>query len=128
MFMDTLLAVTKKCWERLHKIGLENSVFKYIVNDNIFKSSLDIFNPKLWIPDVVPCESPISPYKSETFYVCQSQQNCQLLTEDGGCCKYCCKYPSKFDKQNYINISMNNEKNGSYVSNSTYLHNKKNFI
>ena len=108
MFMDIPLKVTQQCWERLHKLGLENSVFNYNGNENIFKSSLDIFDPKRWILRVVPGEAPISPYKSETFCVYQSQQNCQLLTEAGGCRKYCCKYLAKIDKQNYINISMDN--------------------
>ena len=92
-------------------------------NENIFKSSLNIFNTKHCIPAIVHVEDPISPYKSETFCVYQSQQNCQLLTEAGGCYKYFCKYPAKIDKQNYINILMDNKKKGSYASNSTYLHN-----
>ena len=125
MFMDIPLTVTQKCWKSLHKLGLENSVFNDNVNENVFKSSLDIFNPKRWISDVVPGEAPISPYKSETFCVFQSQQNCQLLTEAGGCCKYFCKYLAKINKQNYINILMDNKKKFSYASNSTYLHNTK---
>ena len=52
-------------------------------------------------------------------------KNCQLLTEAGGCCKYCCKYLAIIDKQNYINVSTDNENKGSYASNSTYLHNTK---
>ena len=44
MFMDITLTVTQQCWERLHKLGLENSVFNDNRNENIFKSSLDIFN------------------------------------------------------------------------------------
>ena len=85
--------------ERLHKLRLENSVFNDNVNENIFKSSLDIFNPKLCVPGVVTVKASISSYKSETFCVCQSQQNCQLLTEAGGGCKYCCKYISKIDEK-----------------------------
>ena len=47
------------------------------------------------------------------------------MNEARGCCKYCCKYLSKIDKQNCIKISMDNEKKGSYASNSTYIHNTK---
>ena len=71
-------------------------MFKYNGYENIFKSSLDIFNPKRWIPAVVPYKAPIYPYKSETFCVCQSQKSCQLLTEDGGFSKYLCKYVARW--------------------------------
>ena len=84
-------------------------------DDNIFNSSLYIFNPKRWITTVVPGKAPISLYESETVCVYQSQQNCQLLTEAGGCCKYFCKYLFKIDKQNYTNISMDNEKKVSHA-------------
>ena len=50
------------------------------------------------------------------------------MTEAGGCLKYLRKYLSKTDKQNYIRISIDNEKKGSYTSNSTYIHNKNDFI
>ena len=83
------MKVTQQCWERLHKLGLENCVFNDNGNENIFNSSLDIFNKKRCIPAIIPGEDPIYPYKSETFCVYQSQQNCQLLTEAGGCYKYC---------------------------------------
>ena len=55
----------------LHKLRLKNSVFNDNGNDNIFKSSLNLFNPKCWITDVFPGEAPISPYESETLCVCQ---------------------------------------------------------
>ena len=42
-------------------------------NDNMFKPSLDIFNPKRWILAVVPGKAPISTYESEEVYVCKSQ-------------------------------------------------------
>ena len=119
MFMDIPVTVTHQFWERFHKLGLENSMFNDNGNDNISKSSLDIFNPKRWITTVVPGKAPISLYESETVCVYQSQQNCQLLTEAGGCCKYFCKYLSKIDKQNCINILMDNGNKGSYESNST---------
>ena len=125
MFMDILLTFTQKCWERLHKLGLSNSVFNDNGNESIFKSSLDILNPKCWIPAVVPGKSTIYTCKNETFRVCQPQQNFQLLTEARGCCKHFCKYISKIDKQNYINILMNNEKKVLYASSSTYIRNKK---
>ena len=95
VFWDAVcLIITQKFWERLHKRGLENYLFNDNGNENIFKSSLDIFNPKCWIPDIFPGKSPISTETIETLYVCQSQQNCQLLTEVGGCCKYFCIYIS----------------------------------
>ena len=123
MFMDIPLKVVQQCWERLNKPGLTDYEFNDNGNENIFKSSLDIFILKRWIPAVVTGESLISLYKSETFYVFQSKINHQLLTEAGGCFKYCCEYLSKTDKQNYINISMDNENKGSYASNSTHIHN-----
>ena len=41
-------------------------------------SLLNIFNPNLWIPAVVPGKDPISPYESERVCVGQSQKivNC----------------------------------------------------
>ena len=59
MFMDIPLKVTQQCWESLHKIGLESSMLNDNGNDNIFKSSLDIFYPNRWIPAVVPGKAPI---------------------------------------------------------------------
>ena len=108
--MDIPLTATQKCWEMINKLGLEKYVLKYNENENIFKSSLDILNTKCWIPDVLTDKAPIYAYESETLCVCQYQQTCQLLTEARGCCKYCYQYLSKIDKQNYINISMDNEK------------------
>ena len=37
IFMDISLTVTQMFWERLHKLGLENSVFNDNGNENIFK-------------------------------------------------------------------------------------------
>ena len=34
--MDIHLTVTQQCWERLHKLRLENSVFNNNGNDNTF--------------------------------------------------------------------------------------------
>ena len=92
----------------VYKLGLANSVFNDNAHDNVFKSSLYIVNPKCCIPDVVTGEAPISPYESKIFCDFQYQQNCQLLTEAGVCCKYFCGYLAKIDKQNYINILMDN--------------------
>ena len=64
MYMDIPLTVTQQCWERLYTFRLANPVFNDNGNENIFKSSLYIFNPKLWIPAVVPGGTPISQYKS----------------------------------------------------------------
>ena len=92
---------------------------------NKFQSSLDYFHPKRWIPAISPGEGFVSPFEKETFAICQSMQNVQRLDQAGGCCKYACKYLAKIDKQNYITISINNEKKGTFESNSTYLHNTK---
>ena len=93
---------------------------------NVSKSSLGFFNPKRWVPAVVPGELPLSPFESQTFSICQSMQNCQRLDLAGGCCKYTCKYIAKIDKQNYVKISVNNsKKDGSIESKSTFLHNTK---
>ena len=54
MFMGVYLTVTQPCWEKLRKIGLENSVFNDNGSENVFKSSLDIFKTKRWISAVVP--------------------------------------------------------------------------
>ena len=104
MFMDIHLTVTQQFREGLHKPGLENSVLNDNGNENIFKSSIDIFNTKRWIPAIVPGEDPISPYENETFYVHQFQKKYQLLTEAGGCCKYFCNYLAIIYRKNYINI------------------------
>ena len=61
MFIDIPLEATQKCWEGLHEIGLGNSTFNDNGNDNIFKSLLNIFNPKIWIPDFFLGKSPIYP-------------------------------------------------------------------
>ena len=62
MFMDIPLTVTQQFLESLHKLGLEHSAFNDNGNENIFKSSLDIFNPKRWVSAVVLGEDSISPY------------------------------------------------------------------
>ena len=92
---------------------------------NKFKSSLDYFHPKRWIPAISPGEGFVSPFEKETFAICQSMQNVQRLDQAGGCCKYACKYLAKIDKQNYVVISMNKEKKGTIQTSSTYLHNTK---
>ena len=51
--MNIPLIATQQFWESLHKLGLSNSVFNGNGNENIPKSSLDIFNPKRWITAVV---------------------------------------------------------------------------
>ena len=125
MFMEMPINITQQCWECLSDLGLSNSIFDEHGKENKFKCSLEFFHPKRWIPAVVPGECLISPFESETFCTCQSQQNVQPLFDATGCCKYCCKYVAKIDEQNRIDISMNNQKKGSFASNSTYLHNTK---
>ena len=124
-FIDLPIQISDECWHRLHKIGVANSVFNEKKERNIFKSNIDFFHPKRWIPAVEPGATPMSPFESHTFCICQSMQNCQRLDQAGGCCKYCCKYLAKIDEQNFIKISMNKEKKGSIATYSTYLHNTK---
>ena len=109
-FADIPVQLSDECWSRLHKIGIANSVLNELGERNKFKSSLDYFHPKRWIPPVSPGEGYVSPYERETFAVCQSMQNVQRLDQAGGCCKYTLKYLTKVDKQNYISISLNKEK------------------
>jgi hypothetical protein len=123
MFMEIKLSISQQCWETLHHLGLASAIYDDNGNENIFKSSLDFLHPTRWVPPVVPGEAVISPFESETF-CCQLQQDCQRLTEAGGCCKYCCKYLNKVDKQNYLSMSMDQQNKGSYTSN-TYIHNTK---
>ena len=104
---------------------MANTILDNNGDRNKFKSSLDYFHAKRWIPPVAPGEGFISPYEKETFAVCQSMQNVQRLDQAGGCCKYTCKYIAKIDKQNYIKVSMNKKKKGALETNSTYLHNTK---
>ena len=89
--IDIPLTVTQKCWERLHKLRLANSMFDDNGNENIFNSSLNILNPRRWIPTLVPAKDPIYPYESETFCVCQSQPKYQLFIGAGLCYKYTIK-------------------------------------
>ena len=60
--MGITLIDTLQFWDRLHKCVLANSLFNDNGNENIFKSSLDILNPKRCIPAVVPGKAPIYPY------------------------------------------------------------------
>ena len=124
-FCDINIQISDECWSRLHQIGLANTILDNNGDRNKFKSSLDYFHAKRWIPPVAPGEGFISPYEKETFAVCQSMQNMQRLDQAGGCCKYTCKYIAKIDKQNYIKVSMNKKKKGALETNSTYLHNTK---
>ena len=71
--MDINLKVTQQFCEGLHKPRLANDVFNDNGNDNIFKSSLYIFNTKRCIPAVVPGKATIYPYERETFCFCQHQ-------------------------------------------------------
>ena len=50
-------------------------------------------------------------------------QNCQLLTKSCGCCKYCCKYITKIDEQNYFIIKTDKHRTGKLVTKSYFLHN-----
>ena len=126
-YYDLPMNISDECWNRLAAIGMANN----IINDetgerNIFQSTLDFFHQKRWVPSISAGENRISPVEQETFCICRSMQNCQRLTSSGGCCKYCCKYISKIDQQNYITVSMDpTKKDGSMVTKSYFLHNTK---
>ena len=124
-FIEIPVNISDECWTRLNKCGLANAVLDENGNRNKFKCSLEYFHPKRWIPAVVPGEKPISPFEPKTFCCCRSMQNCQHLNQAGGCCKYCCKYLVKVDKQNNVTISTNKDKRGTVATHSTYLHNTK---
>ena len=104
VFVDIPLTFTQQCWKIVHRRRFANYVFNDNRNDNIYNFALDNFNLNNCVPAVVFGETLIYPYKSETFCVCQSQQNCQLLTEAVVFCRYCCKCLAITDNQNYINI------------------------
>ena len=115
-----------ECWKRLAKCGLANEPIDEETGDrNLFQSSLKVFHPERWVPAIRIGEPSISPVESQTFAVCRSQQNFQKLTSAGGCSKYCCKYITKVDDQNYIVVSMDKKKKGNLVTQSTFLHNTK---
>ena len=124
-FIELPVHISDECWNTLFKIGVANPLLNEDGNRNTFKSSIDFFHPKRWVPAVVPGEPLTSPYESITFCICRSMQNCQRLDQAGGCCKYTCKYLGKIDKQNYVKISTSQEVKGEINTSSTYLHNTK---
>ena len=123
-FVDLPLHISEECWKRLSNIGLANEPFDEHGNQNQFKSRLEFFHPKRYVPPVNPNEDKMSPVDGYTFSCCRSMQNVQRLTAAGGCCKYCCKYIGKIDQQNYSVVSMSG-RDGKLVTKSNFLHNTK---
>ena len=99
-----------ECWKRSEKCKLANETINEETGDiNVFQSSLKVFHPERWVPAIHIGEPSISPVESQTFSVCRCQLNFQKLTSAGGCSKYCYKYITKVDNQNYIVVSMDKE-------------------
>ena len=69
-FYDINIQISYDCWKRLHQIGLANDIIDNNGDRNEFKSSLDYFHVKRWVPVVVPGEGFISPYERDTFAIC----------------------------------------------------------
>lgn len=114
---------SKECNNRLVKAGLAE-----FINDDgheeKIKYNLDFFNPTRHVaPTNLTDDLNISPVESRTFTACESMQNAQILTHSGGSKKYCCKYVSKVDEQNYTVVKVNNA--GQLVTRTEFLANTK---
>ena len=91
-----------------------------------FKSRLGYFHPSRHVPAVNWNDIfNVSPVEGYTFMICQSMQNIQLITNTGGCNKYCIKYVGKIDEQNSVVVYADSHKNGVLVSKASFLHNTK---
>ena len=91
-----------------------------------FKSRLGYSHPLRYIPAVNWSQNLIiSPVESYTFSICQSMQNIQIITNSGGCNKYCIKYIGKIDEQNFVIVYADGNKNGVLITKKSFLHNTK---
>ena len=82
-----------------------------------FKRRLSYFHPRRHIPAVNwTHDLNISPVEGYTFSYCQSMQNIQMITDTGGCNKYCIKYVGKIDEQNYVVVYSDGSRNGSLIT------------
>ena len=52
-------------------------------------------------------------------------KNCQLFNKSCSCYKYCCKYITKIDKQNYFIVEIDKHRTGKLVTKLNFLHNTK---
>ena len=90
------------------------------------KSKLSFLHPKRHIPPTNPSDDiNMSPCEGQTFSICRSMQNIQVLLHGGGVNKYVCKYIAKLDEQNYVVGMMDPETNGQLVKVARFLHNTK---
>ena len=91
-----------------------------------FKSRLKYFHPSRHVPAVNMNDiHNISPVEGYTFIICESMQNIQLITNTGGCNKYCIKYVGKIDEQNSVVVFSDGHKNGVLITKTSFLHNTK---
>ena len=119
--------LTPECLKILEEIDL---IEPLVVHENgyvePFKSKHDYFDPKRCYPPVSwTHDLNISPVISELFCSCRSMQNVQQITRCGGCNKYCVKYMSKIDEQNYVIVSAKANKNGVIQTRKEFVANSK---
>lgn len=114
---------SNQCLERLERAGIAELTRNECGNITSFKSHMDYFHPKKFVPAWKYGDPNLSPVDGKTFIVCRSMQNCQRLCGSGGSCKYCCKYITKLDKNNYMSVATN--ANGDLIRRSNFMHNTK---
>ena len=91
-----------------------------------FKSKVEYFHPVRYIPTVDWSQDVnMSPVESYTFSICQSMQNIQIMTNSGGCNKYCIKYIGKIDEHNFVIVYTDGNKNEILITKKSFLHNTK---
>ena len=121
---------TPECIQRLIQIGLIKRV-NIIEEDtdltsNEFESDHKFFHPTRHIPPTNPThDRNMSPVEGYTFSQLRSMQNVQCLMYSVGANKYICKYIGKMDENNYTVVSTDAHKNGTLISQTTFLHNTK---
>ena len=107
---------TKNTWKRLPNDLLQHRIDRLVnigicepldsKNDGFeapFKCSHPYFHPLRAIPSTVPSDDlNMSPVGGNTFSICRSMQNVQLLSCYNGFMAYVCKYISKIDEQNFV--------------------------
>ena len=117
-FIKLLNNYSDACIERLVHIGLATRT------TDGFESQFSFFHPSHHIPPTVATnDHNISPVESKCF-VQRSMQNVQYINHNGGgCCKYCCKYITKFDLGNRVHVKV--KQDGSFVRSKEFLFNTK---
>lgn len=88
------------------------------------------FTHKYFTPErhIAPCNfnatDNMSPVICDFFVALHSMQNAQMLEHTNGCTKYCVKYITKFDEDNYV-VLCQDIHTGEWVLGKTRLHNTK---